>query len=114
MDPTATAPLSFFEIPVADLRRARAFYGALFGWEFAPGNLPDLAMIPNASPAGALNGRGEGHHPLVFFTVPDLAAGLAQVRDLGGEADEPREIPSGWFARCRDDQGTVFTLWQDR
>jgi predicted enzyme related to lactoylglutathione lyase len=54
-----------------------------------------------------------GSSPRLFFGVADIAAGVARVRDLGGHADDPVAIPSGRFARCHDDQGTPFTLWQD-
>lgn len=106
------APLSFFQIDVPDTTRARAFYGELFGWEFVPGNLSDYWMIPNAAPIGGLGG-GTASRPKVFFSVPDIAAGVEQVRRLGGTAGEPVTIPSGRFAECRDDQGTEFLLWQD-
>jgi predicted enzyme related to lactoylglutathione lyase len=36
---------------------------------------------------------------------------MAQIRELGGEADEPQDIPSGRMVACRDDQGTEFNLW---
>lgn len=96
-----TVALCFFQIPVADTVRARTFYGELFGWQFAPGNFPDYFMIPNATPVGALAGGTEGSRPEVFFTLPDIDAGVARVRELGG------------FAACRDDQGTHFFVWQD-
>lgn len=102
----------YFEIPVADPARAHAFYGGLFGWEFAPGNFPGYEMIPNASPLGALDASGGGGAPRIFFGVADIVTDVERVRDLGGRADEPVTIPSGRFARCHDDQGTPFTLWQ--
>lgn len=106
--------LVYFDIPVADTGRARAFYGGLFGWQFAPGNFDDYLMITNATPMAALDGGGEGSRPRVYFGVRDIAVAVARVRDLGGHADDPRGIPSGHFADCRDDQGTQFRLWQDK
>lgn len=108
-----TGTLSYFEIPVADADRGRAFYGGLFGWRFQPGNLPGYSMIDGSTPLGGLSGGEPGGAPRVFFTVPDVDAGAERVRALGGEADDPVTVPSGRFARCRDDQGTPFTLWQD-
>jgi predicted enzyme related to lactoylglutathione lyase len=36
------------------------------------------------------------------------------VRELGGEADEPRPVPGmGWFVICKDTQGNDFGLWQN-
>ena len=48
----------------------------------------------------------------MWFKVSDIRAAVARVRDLGGHADQPQESPSGWSAACRDDQGTLFNLWQ--
>jgi predicted enzyme related to lactoylglutathione lyase len=36
------------------------------------------------------------------------------VKELGGEADEPRPVPSmGWFAICKDANGNEFGIWQN-
>ena len=106
--------LVYFTIPAADTARARAFYGGLFGWAFAPGNVPDGYQITGPTPPGGLHGGGEGSQPDVFFGVEDLDAAVARVRELGGHADDPQETPSGAFALCRDDQGVRFGLWAPR
>lgn len=107
--------LVYFEIPAADGERARAFYGELFGWHFEESsNSPGYFMIPDATPLGGLSGGEESSSPRVFFGVEDVEAGVGRVRELGGEADDPQEIPAGHFARCRDDQGTPFALWQSK
>jgi hypothetical protein len=50
-----------------------------------------------------------------YFDVDDIKAGAARVRELGGEADEPRPVPGmGWFATCKDIEGNEFGLWQER
>lgn len=106
--------LSYFELPVSDGERAKAFWTGLFGWSFEPGNFPGYDMITNASPlAGLSSADPEPGHPRVFFTVDDIHGGCDRVRELGGQADEPVQIPAGTFARCQDDQGTRFSLWQD-
>jgi predicted enzyme related to lactoylglutathione lyase len=106
--------LVYFWIPVPDGERAKAFYSGLLGWEFGPGNVPGGAQITNVSPPGGLQGGGEGADPQVCFEIDDIHAGVARVRELGGEADETQEIPSGFLAACRDDQGTHFHLWAAR
>ncbi len=106
--------LVYFWIPVPDSGRARAFYGALLGWEFGPGNSPDGLQVTNVAPRGGLRGGDEASHPHVCFQVDDMDAALARVRELGGEADEPQEIASGSYVSCRDDQGTHFFLWAGR
>ena len=106
--------LGFFEVRVDDGERGRAFWGGLFGWRFEEGNFPGYYMIPDSVPTGGLNGTGERVGLHVYFDVPDIGAGVERVRRLGGRADEPMEIPSGIFARCVDDQGVEFSLWQER
>lgn len=105
--------LSFFEVRADDVGRARAFWGGLFGWRIEEGNFPNYYMIPDSVPTGGLNGTGEGTGVHVYFTVPDVRVGILRVRELGGRAEEPVEIPSGTYARCVDDQGVEFSLWQE-
>lgn len=103
--------LGYFTIPVADVERARRFYGGLFGWQFAADADERYAHVTNTTPPGGLN-RGEAAPPQVWFRVGDIRAAVARLRQLGGHAEEPQESPSGWSAACRDDQGSRFNLWQ--
>jgi predicted enzyme related to lactoylglutathione lyase len=49
----------------------------------------------------------------VYFGVDDIEAALAQVRELGGQADDKGPVPGmGWFAACKDPDGNAFSLWQ--
>jgi predicted enzyme related to lactoylglutathione lyase len=41
-----------------------------------------------------------------------VAAAVEKVRDLGGTASDPAEMPYGARADCTDDQGMAFYLWQ--
>ncbi len=49
------------------------------------------------------------HH---YYRVDDLAAMTARVQELGGEVLDVNDYASGGAARCRDDQGVEFDLWQ--
>jgi uncharacterized protein len=108
--------LSWFEIGVGDVERAKEFYGELFGWHFeaeaGKGGVIRTPTIP-----GGLHGGDEGASPYVFFRVDDIKAAIARVRELGGEieelaghTDDPPETEWGRFALCRDDQGSAFGL----
>jgi predicted enzyme related to lactoylglutathione lyase len=49
----------------------------------------------------------------VYLGVDDIDASLAQVRELGGEAEEKMPVPGmGWFAACKDPEGNAFSFWQ--
>jgi predicted enzyme related to lactoylglutathione lyase len=110
----AAGDLVYFVVPAADAERAKAFFGGLFGWEFSEGNVPGGFNIEGSTPPGGLFGGGEGERPMPYFEVDDIFAAVAKVLELGGDADEPQEIPSGWMSRCRDDQGVEFGIWQGR
>jgi predicted enzyme related to lactoylglutathione lyase len=109
--------LSFFELGVDDMQRARNFYGSLFGWEFADEGGGATIETPNIR--GGLHGGDPGASPYVFFRVDDLEAALARVGQLGGEPGEdvggqdPDTIARfGRFVLCKDDQGSSFGLHQ--
>ena len=107
-----TGELSFFELGVADMQRARNFYGSLFGWKFADEGGGATIETPNIR--GGLHGS-----PYVFFRVDDLDAALVRVRELGGDPGEdvggqdPDTVARfGRFVLCKDDQGSSFGLHQ--
>jgi len=109
---------AFFEIGVEDPERGKAFYGALFGWDFAPGPSDEGgSIIGTPGIPGGLHGGDKGAVPYLFFRVDDMDAALARVRELGGSTDsaEPGdEDPAeyGRFKLCKDDQGSTFGLYQ--
>ena len=63
---------------------------------------------------GAIYGAdGDKRGARVYFDVDDINAGVARVKELGGEAGEAMAVPSmGWFATCTDNEGNDFGLWQ--
>ena len=57
--------------------------------------------------------RDTGVGPVVYFDTDDIEASIAKVRELGGTADEKQPVQThGWFAACKDTEGTSFSLWQ--
>ncbi|MGH2984640.1 MAG: VOC family protein [Solirubrobacterales bacterium] len=103
--------LVYFWIPVPDGERAQKFYSEVLGWEFGPGSHPEGSQITNTEPHGGISGGSEASHPQVCFMVDDLETAIDKVRELGGEAGEPRPGGEGRSVECRDDQGTSFHLW---
>ncbi len=91
-----------------DPDRAAAFYAAVLGWRYAPGNAAGGRDVQGQSvPLGL--GRGEpGWH--VSYGVDDVAAAVERVRAAGGTATDPEDRPYGTAAECVDEQGTVFAL----
>jgi predicted enzyme related to lactoylglutathione lyase len=103
--------LVYFWIPVPDDEAAKRFYGEVLGWEFEEGHVPAGLQVMNTQPPAGIAGGSEASHPQVAFQVGDLEAAMQKVRNLGGEAGEPRPGGEGRSVECRDDQGTSFHIW---
>ena len=90
--------LAWFEIPVADLDRARRFWSAVLGRplaESARGSVRQVVLPHGAGVGGALVQR-LGHLPadrgtLVYLSAgPELDPALARVEPAGGRVAVPR------------------------
>lgn len=111
----------WFDLMTPDLEKARAFYGALFGWSFevGPPETGHYAM-------GMLGGRpaaGLGKLPpgapfpstwSVYFATDDLDATCANLREQGGQVVMgPMDVMAeGRLAFCADPTGAHFGVWQ--
>lgn len=110
----------WFEIPVTDMNRAKAFYGAILDTELkddTSGPNP-MAIFPAAENGvaghlypGKPAASGDGN--TVHLASPDpLEAALERVRKNGGEVtSEIITIPPGRFAYCRDPDGNSIGLF---
>lgn len=105
------AQLGYFTMRVADLGRARAFFGALFDWQVEDGSQASGGHIANIDPPGGLSSE-VGESVILYFQVPDVAAAAERVRALGGTVRSMTDYASGGNAECTDDQGTRFDLFQ--
>lgn len=107
-----TGKVAWFELPAKDTKRAREFYGALFGWHFQSMDDQDYHITFDA--AGAIKHVPEEKAPTVYFGTDDIDVSIARVRELGGEAGDKVEIPGfGHYATCTDTEGVPFSLYQD-
>jgi predicted enzyme related to lactoylglutathione lyase len=104
------------EIPADDTGKAQEFWGSLFDWNFQsfPGPFEYHMTRVSEQTGGAITNMEAGKRGMrPYFAVDEINKGAARVRELGGQADEPRPVPSmGWFATCRDPHGNEFGLWQ--
>lgn len=115
-------PVVWHLLNTADVKRAQADYGELFGWEFgAPVDLGSLgvshpfAWERGGAPVGSITGIGArpGVHPhwLFHWGVASLDAAMEAVRTGGGVVIGPVTLPSGErVAVCDDPQGAAFGL----
>ncbi len=105
------------EIPADDTAKGRAFWGALFGWDFEafPGPFEyHTTQISEQTGAAITNMEPGKRGTRAYFDVEEINAGAARVKELGGEAGEVLPVPGmGWFVICRDSEGNEFGLWQN-
>ena len=102
----------WFELPAQETRRARQFYGQLFGWRFqAFEGMPEYQLTYEGG--GAIQPGQGSDGPLVYFGTDDSNASVARVRELGGEASDAEKIPGiGRYSRCTDSNGNPFGLYE--
>ena len=106
--------LGYFTLDTGDIGKARAFYGALFGWTFdESASKSTYAHVKDSDPPfGFVKAERPASEPNLYFRVDDIAAVCARVNALGGRASIPSQSPTGLSCVVCDDQGTSFSLWQ--
>ena len=107
-----------FEIPADDTGKSREFWGSLFGWQFknfpGPSEYWMTEIVPKELGGAITNMEPGKRGARAYFSVDDIKAGAARVKELGGEAGDPMPVPKmGWFATCKDPHGNEFGLWQN-
>jgi hypothetical protein len=114
----AHGDITHIDIPVADLGRATAFYGGLFGWkiEAYPG-FEDYPMwrAPNGISGGGLAPRSEGFSaPRSYVEVDSIDEALARAVELGGHVTkEKAQIDeTSWWAAFADPDGNDIGLYE--
>ncbi len=107
-----------FELPAADVQRAKTFWSGVFGWEFGDSAMPDgeyYMVRTGEDQGGAIYPRPDaaGSGTVVYFDTDDIDSAIARVRDGGGSAEDKSPIPHvGWFTSCTDTEGNSFSLFE--
>ena len=71
-------------------------------------------IVPQQSGVAITNMEPAKRGSRAYFGVDDINAGVARVRELGGEAGDAMPVPNmGWFSTCKDPHGNEFGLWQN-
>lgn len=93
-------PVCYFEIPVNDMNRAVAFYGAVFGLTLERTEIDgnEMALFPEAEGANAITGalaRGASYVPgrqgaRVYFRTDDIDETLERAVGAGGTVMYPK------------------------
>ena len=106
------------EIPAGNTEASRAFWGGLFGWQFQAfeGSPSEYHMFRISDNQGGaiMEADGAKRGARAYFDVDDINAGIARVKELGGESSDAMPVPGmGWFSTCTDVEGNEFGLWQN-
>jgi len=97
-DPTIST-VTWWEIPVADLDAAAAFYGPVFGWTFAPFGEGFSAITgPTGQMIGGLVSGVDisaAAGVRIYVNVVDITKTLAKVTEAGGTVVSPGQAVGG-------------------
>jgi hypothetical protein len=110
--------INHIEFPADDTERAKAFYGAVAGWEFSElPDFPEYFVFRTAEGYGGAIGKRDvstGHILRIYIEVNSMDDALAAAERTGGTVKEAKqEIPGmGWFAVVIDPEGSEVGLFQ--
>ncbi len=114
--------LAWNELNTRDPEAAKAFYGAVFGWDFQDDDMGEMGTYTTLKLRGEMVGgmfdmgaRGVPEqvpaHWQVYFAVEDTDAAVEQAQGAGGSVMvEPMEVPAGRFAILTDPHGASFAV----
>lgn len=122
-----TNVVTWFEIPVADLNRAKAFYETILDIKmvlrtdgpeeavFFPYN-PDVVQATSGRVTGVIS-RSDKNSPsgqgtrVYINASPGIQAVLDRVEQAGGKVRSPKmQIPAGYIAMIEDTEGNIVGL----
>lgn len=117
-------PVNWFEIPVTDMDRAKAFYETVFDFEIAIKQMGNAKMgwFPFDHTAPGATGtliENENYTPsyngsLVYFSVPEIDDVIARVEAAGGKIVNPKFSigEHGFSGHLEDTEGNRVGLHQ--
>lgn len=114
--------LSWNELNARDVDGAKAFYGAVFGWDFEDNDMGEAGTyttikLGEEMVGGILDMTERGvpeqvpGHWQVYFAVEDTDATVATAQEKGGSVMvPPMEVPAGRFSILTDPHGAAFAV----
>jgi len=106
------------EIPTTNVKKAKKFFGAVFGWTFTDHDEIRYTLFHTGGhPNGGLERvkkmpkRGQVN---VYIEVEDINAKLKEIKKAKGKVlKKKKEVPGmGWYAKFRTPDGCELSLWQ--
>jgi predicted enzyme related to lactoylglutathione lyase len=115
-------PVNYFEIPVVDFKRAKAFYEGVFGVKLESMDYQGMKMasFPSSMKQYGISGsitKAKGYRPsrngvVIYFVVSDIKATLAKIARRGGKTVFPKMSIGEWgfVAHFLDSEGNRLAL----
>lgn len=105
--------IDYVEFNVADVARARKFYGEAFGWSFKDFGADYCEFADGRLTGGFARGEvGGPGGPLVILYANDLADAQARVEAAGGRIVKPiYDFPGGRRFHFADPDGYQLAVW---
>jgi predicted enzyme related to lactoylglutathione lyase len=103
------------EFPAQDIERGKKFWEGVGGWGINDAGMQGMQylMWQEGDQGGGIYSMEGETGTRLYLGSDDIDGDLANVKELGGEADDKQPIPHvGWFARCKDSEGNDFSLFQ--
>jgi hypothetical protein len=114
-------PFVHLELNASDLKKAQAFYGAMFGWQFQDMDMGPAGVYstfkPDNGPGGGMTAMSDAPQGwLAYVGVDDIKAATAKAKSLGAEIHvDSQEIPQvGWMTVMNDPTGSRVALFQPK
>ena len=114
-------PFVHLELNTPDLSKAKAFYGALFGWEFVDNDMGPAGIYstfkPSEGPGGGVFSMPMGNQGwLPYVGVDDINQATDKARSLGASiVMGPQEIPNvGWMTLFKDPTGCNIAIFKPK
>jgi len=107
------------EIPTTNIKKARKFFGKVFGWTFTDHPEIDHTLFhAGSSPNGSLQRvkkmKKKSARVNVFIEVEDIDTKLKEVKKAKGKVlvKKTKVGTMGWRAQFETPDGCVLSLWQ--
>ncbi|MDQ6669459.1 MAG: VOC family protein [Chloroflexota bacterium] len=112
-----TNDVNYFEIGSPDPEASKAFYGALFAWNFGEPAMPARYSMVNENRGGLwdTSEMGAGNWAIFYVQVEDVRAAIDRAQQLGATVVVPL-IDNGAieFAHLADPLGNRFGIWRPK
>ena len=109
----------YVEIPTTNFKRAKKFFGTVFGWEFK--DFPDIKYVTFKTPEQPHGGFmlvkkiPRSTQINVYVNVQDIDAKLKEIRKLRGKVVMKKSPVGtmGFMAQFETPEGVKMSLWEN-